>query len=77
MADSDRCLDVRRAPAADANGAECERMIRDLRELIDALDRRLPQVQRSGEASIANAAIALRTAALARITELERHLLVP
>ena len=77
MADSDRFLDVRRDPAADANGAEYERLIRDLRELIDALDRRLPQVQRSGEASIANAAIALRTAALARITELERHLLVP
>ena len=77
MADSDRFLDVRRDLAADANGAECERVIRDLRELLDALDRRLPQVQRSGEASIANAAIALRTAALARITELERHLLVP
>lgn len=47
-------------------------VIRDLNELIDAIDRRLPQVQRSGEAAIANAAMRLRIEARARIAELER-----
>jgi hypothetical protein len=42
-----------------------------LTDLITALDRRLPQVQRSGEAAIANAAVRLRTEAQKRITELE------
>jgi hypothetical protein len=42
-----------------------------LRELVDALDRRVPQVERAGEAAIARSAAALRTAALDRIRELE------
>lgn len=45
--------------------------IRELRELIAALDRRVPQVQRVGEVSIARAAAALRREALKRIEELE------
>lgn len=48
-------------------------IIRDLTELIEAIDRRLPQVQRLGEAAIANAAMRLRIEARARIAELERH----
>ena len=52
-------------------------IIRDLRELIEALDRRLPQVQRAGEASIANAAMRLRTEARNRIEELERQQIKP
>ena len=47
------------------------RTIRSLRELIAALDRRLPQVERSGEASIARAAAALRAEATKRIADLE------
>jgi hypothetical protein len=46
--------------------------IRELRELIAALDRRVPQVHRAGEPSIARDAAALRTRALRRIEELER-----
>ena len=47
--------------------------IRGLLELIAALDRRVPQVQRSGEASIAVQAAALKARALQRIEELERE----
>jgi hypothetical protein len=46
--------------------------VRELRELIAALDRRVPQVQRSGEASIARDAAVLKRRALKRIEELER-----
>jgi hypothetical protein len=46
--------------------------IRELQELIDALERRMPQVQRAGEASIAREAAALKARALKRIEELER-----
>ena len=43
---------------------------RELRELIEALDRRLPSVERLGEAAIARDAAALRTRAIARLAEL-------
>jgi hypothetical protein len=43
-----------------------------LRELIDALDRRVPHVERLGEARIAREAAALKNEALARIEELKR-----
>jgi hypothetical protein len=46
--------------------------VRELLELIAALDRRLPQVQRAGEASIARDAAALKTRALRRIDELQQ-----
>ena len=49
------------------------RTVRELHELIAALDRRLPQVQRVGEVSIAQAAAALRAEAMKRIEELERE----
>lgn len=42
-----------------------------LSELIAALDRRLPQVQRSGEEVIVTAAVRLRTEAARRIGELD------
>lgn len=45
--------------------------LRHLYELIAALDRRVPQVERGGEISIARAALALKTEALKRIAELE------
>lgn len=47
--------------------------IRELYELIAALDRRVPQVERVGEVSIARAASALRFEALKRIEKLERE----
>jgi hypothetical protein len=51
-----------------------QRTLRELRELIAALDRRVPHVERVGELSIAKAAAALKTDALKRIEELEREL---
>ena len=45
--------------------------IRILYELIEALDRRLPQVERAGEADIAREAAALKSRALDRVKELE------
>jgi hypothetical protein len=45
-----------------------------LAELISAIDRRLPQVQRAGEAAIANAATRLRMEASRRIVEIELEL---
>lgn len=47
--------------------------VRELLELIAALDRRVPQVERAGEASIARDAAALKARALERIEELERE----
>ena len=47
--------------------------VRELLELIAALDRRVPQVQRAGEASIARDAAALKARALQRLEELERE----
>ena len=46
-------------------------IIKDLTELIEAIDRRSPQLQRRGEQTIADAATQLRTQARARIAELE------
>lgn len=56
--------------AADRSSA---RIMRELHELIDALDRRVPQVERVGEVAIARAAEALRAEALKRIATLERQ----
>ena len=49
------------------------RTVRHLHELIAALDRRVPHVERAGEVSIARAASALRVDAMRRIEELERQ----
>ncbi len=48
------------------------RTIRELRELVAALDRRVPHVERAGEAAIARSAADLRAAAVRRIEELEQ-----
>ena len=42
----------------------------ELEELIRALDRRVPRVERLGEATIARDAAALRARAIARLAEL-------
>jgi hypothetical protein len=48
------------------------RQIAQLRELIEALERRVPHIERLGEMDIAREAAALKEKALARIAELER-----
>lgn len=47
------------------------KMIEDLRELIAALDRRVPRLERAGEWKIARDAEALRGEALQRIARLQ------
>ena len=47
--------------------------VRELLELIAALDRRVPHVERVGEISIAQAASGLKLEALKRIEEIERE----
>jgi hypothetical protein len=48
-----------------------QRMIDDLRELITALDRRVPRLAATGELDIASDAAKLRDKALERIAELQ------
>jgi hypothetical protein len=59
--------------ATQAMGAEMIRtdFIRDLHELIAALDRRIPQVERAGEAAIARDATVLRDKALQLLADLK------
>lgn len=52
-------------------------LVRDLRELVAALDRRVPHLERKGERDIALEAMALKRTALKRIDELERSLSAP
>lgn len=53
------------------NHAERQRTIRHLRQLIDALDRRVPHIERAGEAQIARDAAELKEKALERLKALE------
>jgi len=50
-----------------------ERTLRELHQLIAALDRRVPRIERAGELAIAKASAELRAAAVQRIEELERE----
>ena len=52
-------------------------LLRDLLELVAALDRRVPRLEREGERDISRDARGLRSAALKRIAELERSLGAP
>lgn len=47
------------------------RLVRELRELIEALDRRVPHIEREGEVQIAHDAATLREKAVARLAALE------
>lgn len=49
-----------------------KRTVRHLRQLIDALNRRVPHIQREGEAEIARDAADLMDRALKRLKELEK-----
>ena len=59
------------------NARSDQPLVHDLRELIAALDRRVPRLEREGEHDIAHDAEALRRAALRRIAELERSAAAP
>jgi hypothetical protein len=48
-------------------------IVRELRELIKAIDRRLPQIERAGEAAIETTARQLRADAQHRIAQIERE----
>jgi hypothetical protein len=50
-----------------------EKLIEHLRELIIALDGRVPHLDRAGEAAIARDAAALKQQALTRLAELEHE----
>jgi hypothetical protein len=54
-----------RTPTAQAE------LVRRLQDLVVALDQRVPHVERSGEAAIAQDAAALRAKALQRIAEIK------
>lgn len=45
-------------------------LVRELEELIAALDRRVPRIERAGESAIARDAASLRANAMARMAEL-------
>ena len=49
------------------------RLVRELRELIAALDRRVPHIEREGEMQIALDAATLRARAVARLADLEEE----
>jgi hypothetical protein len=49
-----------------------QQQLRHLRELVAALDRRVPHIERAGEAAIARDAAILREKALKRIAALEK-----
>jgi hypothetical protein len=59
------------------NGDDAKRVVRELLEFVAALDRRVPQVQRADEASIARDAAVLKARALKRIEELDRDQPMP
>jgi hypothetical protein len=53
-------------------GGDRDSLLRHLRELVEALDRRVPHIERQGEVGIARDAEALRRRALERLTELKK-----
>ena len=52
-------------------------LVQELRELVEALDRRLPRVERAGESEIARDAAALRARAVSRLRELTNETETP
>jgi hypothetical protein len=65
--------DVAGSDRPDTRETGRERTVRQLTELVAALDRRVPHVERAGEVSIAQAAAQLRADALKRVEELQRE----
>lgn len=56
---------------SNAQRRDASEQIRHLRELIAALERRVPMIERAGEAAIARDATALRQKALERLAALQ------
>jgi hypothetical protein len=54
-------------------GATVDQIVRNLQDLIEALDRRVPHIERAGEQAIARDAAILRQKAVARLEELRRQ----
>jgi len=48
-------------------------LVRELKELIAAIDRRVPRIERAGEALIAREAAALKARAVKRLAELDNR----
>lgn len=61
------------SPGPESQAEADRRLIRRLRELIEALDSRVPHLEREGEIGIAGDASALRARALDRIARLEHE----
>jgi hypothetical protein len=61
---------AQRQPAMVVKATTKKQLARELNELIAALDRRVPQLERINEASIARDAAALKAKALKRLAEL-------
>jgi hypothetical protein len=69
-----KTVDSRRTPAAPPATVKPDSVsiaVRQLHELIEALDRRVPHVERAGERAIARDAALLKAKALIRLAELE------
>lgn len=56
-----------------AHESSSAELLAALRELVEALDRRVPHLERSGEIQIAKDAALLRHEAVTRIAALEQH----
>jgi hypothetical protein len=63
-----------KVPESASARASAKAEIRDLAELIAALDRRVPRIERDGEATIVRAAATLKSEAMKRIAILEQRL---
>ena len=60
----------------ESESAHAREMLSDLYQLIDALDRRVPQLERAGEAQIAHDAAELRQRAIILIKRIEEKKVV-
>ena len=58
-------------PTKNVNDAQVREMLCDLYDLIEALDRRVPRLERIGEAQIAHDAAELRERAVSLIQRIE------
>jgi hypothetical protein len=58
--------------SAPATSDAIHSLVEDLRELVAALDRRVPRLERAGETAIARDALHLRDEAVARLATLEK-----
>jgi hypothetical protein len=64
-------MSAEQPPESPASAANRPKMIADLHELVEALDRRVPHPDRAGETAIARDSAGLKKAAENRIAQLE------